>query len=103
MKKSAILFGVNEYHGSPLKNAVNDARALSKKLAELGFETKCFLDVDSETMNRELVAFKSDLAQSSVALFFFAGHGIQCKGENYLATKSTSFLTKVHVNTLLLH
>lgn len=91
MKKSAILFGVNEYHGSPLKNAVNDARALSKKLAELGFETKCFLDVDSETMNRELVAFKSDLAQSSVGLFFFAGHGIQCKGENYLATKSTSF------------
>lgn len=92
MKKSAILFGINDYHGSPLKNAANDARALSEKLIELGFEAKCFLDVDSETMNRELVAFKSDLAQSSVGLFFFAGHGIQCKGENFLATKSTSFI-----------
>lgn len=92
MKKSAILFGINSYHVCPLKNAANDASALSEKLTELGFETKCFIDVDSATMERELVAFRADLEQSSVGLFFFAGHGIQCKGENFLATTSTSFV-----------
>lgn len=95
MKKSAILFGINNYHGIPLKNATNDASALSEKLTELGFDAKCFLDVDSETMARELVTFKADLEQSSVGLFFFAGHGIQCKGENFLATTSTSFVDEI--------
>lgn len=86
MKKSAILFGINNYKNNPLKNAANDASALSKKLEELGFETKCFIDVDSATMSTELDKFQSRLTQSNVGLFFFAGHGIQCKGENFLAT-----------------
>ena len=91
MKKSAILFGINEYkNGEKLRNAANDAYALAEKLNTLGFETKCFVDVDSETMHRELTSFKNDLEQSSVGLFFFAGHGIQCKGENYLATMDES-------------
>lgn len=92
MKKSAIIFGINDYPNCPLRNANNDASALTEKLVELGFEAKCFLDVNTETMDREVYAFKKDLEQSSVGLFFFAGHGIQCKGENYLASVSTSFV-----------
>lgn len=45
MKKSAILFGINDYHDCPLKNAANDASALSEKLTGLGFETKSRLYV----------------------------------------------------------
>lgn len=92
MKKNAILFGINNYPSAPLKNAANDASALADKLEELGFETQCFLDIDTATMDKELHAFKSKLEQSNVGLFFFAGHGIQCKGENFLATTSTSFV-----------
>lgn len=91
MKKTAILFGINKYPDCPLKNAVNDATALAHKLEELGFEVKCFVDIDTGTMDRELTAFKDILAKSNVGLFFFAGHGIQCKGENFLATTSSSF------------
>lgn len=91
MQKTAILFGINKYLDCPLKNAVNDAAALANKLEELGFDVKCFLDIDTATMDRELVTFKDVLSKSNVGLFFFAGHGIQCKGENFLATTSTSF------------
>ena len=92
MKKTAILFGINEYRDCPLKNAVNDADALANKLEQLGFEVKCFLDVDTATMERELVAFKDILTKSNVGLFLFSGHGIQCNGENFLATTSSSFV-----------
>lgn len=91
MKKSAILFGINEYHDCPLQNAVNDATALSEKLTQLGFDSECCLNVNLETMDRALRAFQVELDQSSVGLFFFAGHGIQCQGENFLATNDTSF------------
>ncbi len=92
MNKSAILFGINDYHECPLQNAVNDASALSEKLGELGFDTECFVNISTEDMDRALRNFKVKLEQSSVGLFFFAGHGIQCKGENFLATTSTNFI-----------
>lgn len=95
MKKSAILFGINEYHDCPLRNAANDASALSEKLSQLGFDVECCLNVSRESMDRALLAFQSKLEQSSVGLFFFAGHGIQCKGENFLATKDTNFADEI--------
>ena len=95
MKKSAILFGINEYHDCPLQNAVNDATVLSEKLSQLGFDAECCLNVSRESMDRSLLAFRSKLEQSSVGLFFFAGHGIQCKGENFLATKDTNFVDEI--------
>lgn len=95
MKRAAILFGINNYSQCKLKNAANDAAVLSKKLQELGFEAKCLLNIDAATMERELVDFKSDLKDASVGLFFFAGHGIQCKGENFLATIDTSFADEI--------
>lgn len=92
MKKCAILFGIDDYPQCKLKNAANDAMALSEKLEELGFETKCLINVDAATMARELALFKNILQSANVGLFFFAGHGIQCKGENFLATIDTSFI-----------
>lgn len=91
MKKVAILFGINDYQQCKLNNAVNDATALSTKLDELGFETRCILNPDFGTMRDSLINFKNLLSKSNVGLFFFAGHGIQCKGENFLTTIDTSF------------
>jgi hypothetical protein len=95
MKRSAILFGINSYPQSILKNAANDAQALSEKLQELGFDTKCIVDADASTMHRELVSFQDVLKKSNIGLFFFAGHGIQCKGENFLMTVDTSFVDEI--------
>ena len=90
LKKAAILFGINQYSSCPLKNAVNDAMALSSKLEELGFDTQVVLDSDSETMERELNAFSQKLGEASVGLFFFAGHAVQIENTNYLITTSAS-------------
>lgn len=95
MNKIAILFGINDYPQGKLKNATKDAIALSEKLHELGFESKCYTEVNTESMDRALQDFKVDLETASVGLFFFAGHGIQCKGENYLTTIDTSFVDEI--------
>ena len=92
LKKAAILFGINQYSSCPLKNAVNDAMALSSKLEELGFDSQIVLDADSGTMERELNAFSQNLGGASVGLFFFAGHAVQIENINYLmATDTNSF------------
>ncbi|MCL2592034.1 MAG: caspase family protein [Defluviitaleaceae bacterium] len=92
MKKVALLFGVDDYPQNKLKNAVNDVVGLSEKLIKLGFDVKTCLNPKVETMSRELSSFKLNLDDANVALFFFAGHGVQCKGENFLAAIDTSFV-----------
>ncbi len=93
MKKIAILFGNNEYQleKNKLKNAVNDARSLEKELKLLGFDCECYTDTKSNEMVKGISRFKELLDDYDVALFFFAGHGVQLKGENYLASIDTSF------------
>lgn len=92
LNKVAILFGINQYVSCPLKNAVNDATALSAKLQELGFNTQIVLNANSEMMERELNAFSQKLEEASVGLFFFAGHAVQIQNTNYLLTTSASLV-----------
>jgi len=92
MRKIAILFGNNEYEsGTDLQCSVNDAKDLSKKLQILGFETECVLNTAGNDMGLKLAAFENKLPNYDVGLFFFAGHGFQFDGKNYLATVETSF------------
>lgn len=95
MKKIAVLFGNNNYNTSPLDNAINDAKCLSEKLNNLNFETEAFYDIDIIEMEKCMRVFSDKLKQADVGLFFFAGHGIQLKGENFLATIDTSFYDDV--------
>jgi uncharacterized caspase-like protein len=98
LKKSAILFGINQYYDNPLRNAANDALALAEKLKDLGFETKCFIDVETDTMDRELSSFKLDLEQSSVGLFFFQVMGYSVKVKIFLHPLIRVLSMRVHVN-----
>lgn len=92
MKKVAVLFGIDDYPDNTLRNAANDATALSEKLVELGFECSCHLNVTRQQMDTQIIAFKEALSTADVGLFFFAGHGVQCKGENFLTSVDTSFV-----------
>ena len=91
MKKVALLFGNNDYQSSPLKDAVNDAVALSRQLENLGFICACYTNRPILDMDNMLSDFKVTLQGAEVALFFFAGHGVQCKNENFLCATDTSF------------
>lgn len=83
-KRLALIVGNGRYTGAPLKNPANDARDMSVALRRLGFEVIERVDVTQKEFNRAITQFGERLTSDTVALFFFAGHGIQVKGKNYL-------------------
>lgn len=83
-KRVALVIGNSVYKDAPLKNPVNDARDMAAALRKLGFEVIEKTNVSQKEMNRAIVQFGEKLRADTVALFFYAGHGIQVKGKNYL-------------------
>ena len=83
----ALVIGNSAYATNPLPNPVNDARLISQTLKELGFEVIEHLDVTRKKMRRAIVAFEKQLragGPTAVGLFYYAGHGLQVKGKNFL-------------------
>lgn len=83
-KRVALVIGNGAYPGVPLKNPANDARDMAAALRTLGFEVIERTNVTQKEMNRAITQFGAKLTAGSVALFFYAGHGIQVRGKNYL-------------------
>ncbi|MGP3698916.1 caspase family protein [Rhodobacter sp. NSM] len=74
----------------PLPNPAGDAELVAEKLWESGFEVIETIDADRETMLADLATFRSRLREGSEALFFYAGHGVQIGGRNYLLPVSVA-------------
>ncbi|MGA2569370.1 MAG: caspase family protein [Terracidiphilus sp.] len=88
--RAALIIGNSAYpKGSALRNPANDARDLAKALKRFGFATSVVTDGTIEEMENSLASFKKRLNSAKVGLLFFAGHGIQMKGENYLIAIDT--------------
>lgn len=83
-QKVALVIGNSNYMDAPLKNPVNDATDMAKALKKLGFSVTLKTDADQRTMKQSIRAFGKQLAKGGVGLFYFAGHGIQYSGRNYL-------------------
>ena len=83
-KRLALVIGNSAYRDAALKNPVNDARALGAKLRSLGFDVMIGENLGQRDMTRLIARFGERLAGNDVGMFFFAGHGIQIKGKNYL-------------------
>ena len=81
----ALVIGNDTYATLPnLNNAGTDARGIAAKLTSLGFETILETNVGRRKIGRAIARFRGRLAKADVGLVFFAGHGIQLDGENYL-------------------
>ena len=80
----ALLIGNDSYAQAPLNNAVHDAQAMGDALKDLGFEVEVVGNADRRGADHALDRFIGRLGVNSVALFFYAGHGLQVEGENYL-------------------
>ncbi len=81
----ALVIGNGAYADAPLRNPTNDAKDIAAKLRELGFQVIERLDADRQTMRLALREFEQQLRQQrGVGLFYYAGHGVQIKGQNYL-------------------
>ena len=84
-KRVALVIGNSAYqHATPLVNPVNDAEDMAATLQGLGFEVTKGTDLDKPALDRMVSEFASALKGAKLALFFYAGHGIQVAGENYL-------------------
>jgi uncharacterized caspase-like protein len=83
-KRIALVIGNSAYKSSPLRNPVNDARAIARALADTGFKVLVIEDATQTTMRRAIRAFGDQLAIGGVGVFYYAGHGMQVRGRNYL-------------------
>src|SRR5215475_7807051 len=83
----ALVIGNSAYASGPLPNPVNDARLVGDTLKRIGFTAIVRLDADQITMKRAIQEFGARLEKAgpgAVGLFYYAGHGVQLNGRNYL-------------------
>jgi uncharacterized caspase-like protein len=84
-RRVALVIGNSSYRNAPaLPNTVNDARAMVGALRAVGFEVIDGLDLDKRGMDGALTRFARLAQDADAAMFYFAGHGFQFNGENYL-------------------
>jgi len=83
----ALVLGNGNYEFGRLKNPVNDAALMAESLRKVGFQVFEHLDADQRNMKRAIVGFGKALAdagEDAVGLVYYAGHGVQYSGENYI-------------------
>lgn len=83
-RRMALVIGNASYAVGPLKNPVNDAMDMAAALQRLGFTVTRRLNANQAEMESVIETFGEQLRQGGVGLFYFAGHGLQVGGENYL-------------------
>lgn len=86
-ERIALVIGNAAYDTAPLANPANDAELIAATLQQLGFTVSKAIDADQIAMKRAIQSFGDGLARAgkgAVGLFYFAGHGVQAAGRNYL-------------------
>ena len=106
--RHALVIGNNAYTNGPLRNPVNDARAMAKALGEAGFNVVLVENGTQLGMQRAIRNFGNQIAKGGIGLFYYAGHGLQVKGRNYLVPVNAEIgledeieFTTVDVNLVL--
>lgn len=81
----ALLIGNNNYGGNAqLCNCINDARAIGRKLRSFGFDLTIVENGNKEAIDKAINEFSKKAKDADVGFVFYSGHGMQCRGENYM-------------------
>ncbi len=83
-KRVALVIGNSRYEAAPLRNPVNDANLVAATLREMGFDVIARTDVTLREMQLAVREFSRKIQNGSVGLFYYAGHGMQLSGRNFL-------------------
>ena len=83
-QRIALVIGNSAYSSGPLKNPVNDAADMAAILKKLGFSVTLRKNARLQEMDEAIEAFGNNLKRGGVGLFYYAGHGVQVNGTNYL-------------------
>jgi hypothetical protein len=83
--RKALVIGNSQYSKqTPLRNPSSDAAEIARSLEEVGFEVELALDLTRRELGRAITKFSSNAKEADISLFYFAGHGIEIDGRNYL-------------------
>src|ERR1700688_3146951 len=93
-KRVALVIGNSAYKSIPrLDNPVNDATLMADTLRALGFDlvgSRAQLDLDKAGLDNAIQSFSQQIQGADVGLFYYAGHGVQVRGSNYLVPISAN-------------
>jgi Caspase domain len=116
-RRIALVIGNSNYANLPkLANPTNDAKAISELLSKMGYTSRLLLDSSEQNTRREIRQFASDSERAEAAIVYYAGHGAQVNGSNYLlpidadvprtevdiqfsALKVDDLINSIHANT----
>ena len=83
-RRTALVIGNGAYTSGPLKNPVNDAQDMAAALKKAGFAVTLKKNANHREMMESIEDFGNALKRGGVGLFYYAGHGVQLGGINYL-------------------
>jgi hypothetical protein len=96
--KIALVIGNSQYRYVPaLTNPVNDASDVAASLQRLGFKVKHFSDLDYSSFRRALIEFGSEAKTADKAVIFYAGHGVEIDGKNWLIPVDAQIKSEIDV------
>jgi uncharacterized caspase-like protein len=98
-RRTALVIGNSAYQRSPLVNPVNDAQAMATALGSLGFTVTKLENATRSQMSDAIRQFGERIKLGGVGLFYFAGHGVQVNGENFLIPVDDDIQDKSQVAT----
>ncbi len=96
-RRTALVIGNGAYKSSPLRNPVNDATDIANAIRNLGFSVILKTNANQRTMEDSIRDFGKKLRLGGVGLFYFAGHGLQVEGRNYLIPINANIETESDV------
>jgi len=98
--KIALVIGNKDYSVGKLRNTINDSRDMSDMLAELGFNVIYGENLNQKDTILKIREFRNELKKgAAVGLFYYAGHGIQVNGSNYLIPLNANIEIEEDVET----
>jgi len=95
--RTALVIGNGAYRAAPLKNPANDAQDIAAALKDLGFSVTLLTDADQRTIEEGIRQFGKTLRMGGVGLFYYAGHGLQVQGRNYLIPVGARIQSEIDV------
>ena len=100
--RTALVIGNASYPSAPLKNPVQDAKAMAEALRKCGFQVTLLENATRTRMVQALRDFGQTIQGGGVGLLYYAGHGMQVKGKNYLVPVDADLASEDEVpyNTL---
>lgn len=88
-RRRALVIGNGSYAVDPLPGALNDAQSLAGVLRSLSFEVTHIRDAARINLEAAIEAYAATIQPGDISFFFFAGHGFQVRGDNYLVALDT--------------